>query len=171
MGKKRFRGSKKQAVIQKIKEGQFIFAIIKTPNGISCPCNKFPLNRHHGFQKGDLCKHVLKILKEKGVSGEILKLYEIFKQVICANLNNHNLRKILDEKYEEIMKHECAFCHEELYKDFKNEGWHICHNCKNLLHAKCFLRWDVKNKGCMFCRDVFIDPIFQTDSQQEVIQK
>jgi len=169
MGKKRFRRLKKPTVIQKIKEGHYVFNIVKTPNGIYCPCDKFHLKCHSNFKKSDLCKHVLKILKEKNVADDILKLYDIFKEIICLNLNNHDLSQMLRQKYEEIMGHECAFCHEELYKDFKKEGWNICHNCKNLLHMKCFLRWDVKNKGCMFCRDVLINPIFQIDS--EIIPK
>jgi len=170
MGKRKFRKKKeKRTCVQKIKDGNLIFDIVKTPEGLYCPCHKF-----YNKENDHMCPHILKLIKKKCVEDYIINLYDVFRSFISDHFNKKNLSEILKEKYDEIMSHDCAFCHDELYKNVKNEGWHICEGCKNLLHARCFRLWDIKNKGCMFCKyqkktemDENYDHIFPTIEEKK----
>lgn len=127
-----------------IVDGIVHYPITVTNNSIMCLCSSYSNDK-------SLCKHVKYYMHQCGFDFALLDHWIKMKNHIVSELkkgkiDNDKLWKIVQR---EIIDTECVMC----MIPIKNRSYCICDTCQNIACAKCYSKWDRKNKGCMFCRN------------------
>lgn len=141
--KKSRRSNRKDGV--RVLVGNITYQIIKTENGLKCPCG---LSCHNDSP----CPHIKALLMENNVHELLVPMYKKLSKLICEHIRKDTFKEKILEKIEEELDKDCGFCCNELYRDPKREKWVICENCNGMTHLKCYLKWETQKKGCMYCR-------------------
>lgn len=122
--------------------GNIRYKILLTDTEFKCPCGT----------GNNPCDHVKKLLSGKNLPQMTMFLFHNLKVDILKNIDDSNIKTIINDKITQILDEDCGVCCEKLSRDPKKLGVSICKSCNKLAHSKCYIEWANRKKGCMYCR-------------------